>query len=67
MKKGRADEALRSFHAVYRYTDDNLKFIAYVGEAYEKARNDPNLAQNQKEALYPDCTFSQGLPPVIRD
>ncbi len=52
MKKGRTDEALRIFQAVYRYTDDNLKFIACVGEAYEKARNDPNLAQDQKETLY---------------
>ena len=52
LKKGRTDEALRSFHAIYRYTDDNLKFMACVGEAYEKARNNPNLAQNQKETLY---------------
>ena len=52
LKKGRTDEALRIFQAVYRYTDDNLKFMACVGEAYEKARNDPNLAQNQKETLY---------------
>jgi tetratricopeptide (TPR) repeat protein len=52
LKKGKTDEALSSFHAVYRYTDDNLKFMACVREAYEKAQNDPNLAQNQKETLY---------------
>jgi tetratricopeptide (TPR) repeat protein len=52
LKKGRTDDALRTFDAIYRYTDDNLKFIACVGEAYEKARTDPDMAQNQKETLY---------------
>jgi tetratricopeptide (TPR) repeat protein len=61
LKKGRADEALRSFYAVYRYTDDSLKLVAYVGEAYEKARNDPNMAQNQKETLYLKLQRMAGL------
>lgn len=52
LKKGRTDDALRTFQAVYRYTDDNLKFIACVGGAFEKARNEPNLAQDKKETLY---------------
>jgi tetratricopeptide (TPR) repeat protein len=52
LKNGRIDEALRNFRAIYRYTDDNLKFMACVGESYEKARNDPSLTQDQKESLY---------------
>ncbi len=61
VKRGGTDEALRTFHAIYRYTDDNLKFIACVGEAYEKARNDPSLAQDQKETLYLKMQRTAGL------
>ncbi len=61
LKKGRTDEALRSFQAVYHYTDDSLKFMACVGEAYEKARNNPNLAQDQRETLYLRQQRLQGL------
>jgi tetratricopeptide (TPR) repeat protein len=61
LNKGRTDEALRTFQAVYHYTDDSLKFMACVREAYEKARNDPNLAQNQKETLYLKLQRLQGL------
>jgi tetratricopeptide (TPR) repeat protein len=52
LKKGRTDDALRVFRAIYSYTGDSLKFMACVREAYEKTQNDPNLAQNQKETLY---------------
>lgn len=52
LKKGRTDESLRIFRAIYSYTGDSLKFMACVREAYEKAQNDPGMAQNQKETLY---------------
>lgn len=52
LKKGRTDDALRVFRAIYSYTGDSLKLMTCVREAYEKAQNDPNLAQNQKETLY---------------
>jgi tetratricopeptide (TPR) repeat protein len=52
IKKGRTDDALRILLAVYAYASDNLKFLACAGEAYEKARGDPDLAQEQKETLY---------------
>ncbi len=52
IKKGRAEDALRILLAVHGYTSDSLKFLACAGEAYEKARNDPNLAQDKKETLY---------------
>ena len=52
LKKGRTDDALRIFHAIYSYAGDSLKLMACVREAYEKAQNDPSMAQNQKETLY---------------
>ncbi len=52
LKKGRTDEALRTFHAIYSYTGDTLKLMACVREAYEKVQTNPSLAQNQKESLY---------------
>jgi tetratricopeptide (TPR) repeat protein len=52
LKKGRTDDALRIFHAIYSYAGDSLKLMACVREAYEKAQNDPSVAQNQKETLY---------------
>jgi len=52
MKKGRTDRALSILLAVHAYAADSLKFLACAGEAYEKARSDPGLAQDQKETLY---------------
>ncbi len=52
VKKGRAEDALRILLAVHGYASDSLKFLACAGEAYEKARNNPNLAQDKKETLY---------------
>lgn len=52
LKKGRTDDALRVFHAVYAYTRDALLLVQCVKGPYEKAVNDPGLDQNQKEDLY---------------
>ena len=52
LKNGRADEALKVFQAVHAYTADNLQFMKYTKEAYEKALSDPNLAQSQREDLF---------------
>jgi tetratricopeptide (TPR) repeat protein len=52
LKKGRLDDALRSFQGVYAYTRDALLLVQCVRGPYEKALNDPALNQNQKEDLY---------------
>jgi tetratricopeptide (TPR) repeat protein len=61
LKKGRTDDALRAFLGVYAYTRDNLVFMKCVGDAYEKALNDPNLKQSQKEDLYLKLQRINGL------
>ena len=52
MKKGRTDDALNILLAVHAYATESLKFLVCANEAYEKARSDPALAQDQKETLY---------------
>ncbi len=52
LKKGRTDDAVRSFLAVHSFCRDNLLLIKCVREAYEKALGDANLKQSQREDLY---------------
>jgi tetratricopeptide (TPR) repeat protein len=52
LKKGRTDDALKSFLAVHSFCRDNLLLIKCVREAYEKALGDGNLKQSQREDLY---------------
>lgn len=50
--KGKHDEALRTFQAVYDYARDNLALLKCVKGAYDKALTGTGLDQNQKEDLY---------------
>ncbi len=52
VKKGRLDEAYRSFQGVYGYTRDALVLMQQVKGPYEKALNDPAVNQDQREDLY---------------
>lgn len=51
-KRGKADDALRVFQAIYDYTRDGLTLMKCVKPLYEKAVSGQNLEQNQREDLY---------------
>ncbi len=61
LKKGRLDEAYRNFQGVYAYTRDALLVIQQVKVPYEKALNDPEISQDQKEDLYLKLQRMAGL------
>ena len=52
LKKGKPDEALRLFQAVYSYTRDTLALLKSVKGAYEKALSGATLEQAKKEDLF---------------
>jgi hypothetical protein len=52
LKRGKPDEALRVFQAIYNYTRDTLSLLKCVKGAYEKALSGTGIDQAKKEDLF---------------
>ncbi len=52
LKKGKQDEALKLFLAVYEYSRDTLALLKCVKGGYDKALSGSGIDQNQKEEIY---------------
>jgi tetratricopeptide (TPR) repeat protein len=52
LKKGKPDDALRLFQAVYNYARDTLALLKTVKGAYEKALSGAAIDQAKKEDLF---------------
>ena len=52
LKKGRQDDALKLFLAVYEYSRDTLALLKCVKGGYDKALSGLGIDQNQKEEVY---------------
>ena len=52
MKKGEVDGPLKILVSVYEYSKDVLLTVKFFQSHYEKAINDPNTPQGEKEEIY---------------